>query len=465
MDFVYLFTGIVLGGLISWLFYRNKINQISQSGINTEDYERLNQQITELNITRNRYEERNNLLQQSMQAIQDEILKEREKNLSLNSEYASLNADYQNLKQRLDETRKETEELQQKFSSEFKNIANSILEEKSRIFTEQNKTNIENILKPLNEKIKDFEKKVEDTYDKESKQRFSLEKEIKSLYDLNIQITREASNLTNALKGQSKTMGNWGEVILESVLEKSGLVKDSEYLVQESITDEEGKRFQPDIIIQLPENKCIIIDSKVSLVAYEKYCSAEDETEKANALKSHILSVRNHIRGLSIKSYQNLYEIKTLDFVLLFMPIEPAFSLAVQHDISLFNEAFEKNIVLVSPSTLLATLKTIASIWRQEKQNRNALEIARQGGALYDKFDGLLRDLIELGNKLRGTQKSYEDSMKKLYSGTGNLMKRAEDIRKLGAKVTKTLPQNLIDRMDETEPAVTDEPLEIESDV
>jgi DNA recombination protein RmuC len=461
MEFIYLLTGLILGGIVSWLFF--KINL--KKGISIQEAETLKDQINQLDIIKNRYEERNNLLQQTLESIQNEIVKEREKNLSLNSDYASLNADCQNLRLKLEENKKEMDELQKKFAVEFQNIANSILEEKSRIFTEQNRTNIENILKPLNEKIKDFEKKVEDTYDKESKQRFSLEREIKSLHELNIQITREASNLTSALKGQSKTMGNWGEVILESVLEKSGLVKDSEYLVQESMTDAEGKRYQPDIVVKLPENKCIIIDSKVSLLAYEKYCSAETEDERALALKSHILSVRNHIKNLGTKSYQNLSDIKTLDFVLLFMPVEPAFSLAVQHDISLFNEAFEKNIVLVSPATLLATLKTIASIWRQEKQNKNAIEIARQGGALYDKFEGFVRDLIEIGNKLKGTQKSYDDAMKKLYSGTGNLVKRAEDIRKLGAKVTKSLPQNLIDRMDETETEDTDEPLEIESDV
>ncbi len=392
-----------------------------------------------------------------MGSIQEEILKEREKNVSLSSNLASINADNRNLQTRLEENRKEIEELQAKFSAEFKNIANSILEEKSRIFTEQNKNNIEGILKPLNDKIKDFEKRVEETYDRESKQRFSLEREIKNLYELNLQITKEASNLTSALKGQSKTMGNWGEVILESVLEKSGLVKDREYIVQESLMSEEGKRFQPDVIVNLPENKCIIIDSKVSLLGYEKYCSSEDETDKKAALKDHIISVRNHIKNLNQKNYQTLYQLRSLDFVLMFMPVEPAFSLAVQYDIGLFNEAFEKNIVLVSPSTLLATLKTIASIWRQEKQNRNALEIARQSGALYDKFEGLLKDLIEIGNKIKGTRKAYEDAMKKLSTGSGNLIKRAEDIKKLGAKATKSLPADLVDRMDESEPEEIDQ--------
>ena len=437
MDVIYIAAAFAAGAVFTWLFLKSK----QQSAL----------------IEKNRIEERNTILQESMGSIQEEILKEREKNVSLSSNLASINADNRNLQTRLEENRKEIEELQAKFSAEFKNIANSILEEKSRIFTEQNKNNIEGILKPLNDKIKDFEKRVEETYDRESKQRFSLEREIKNLYELNLQITKEASNLTSALKGQSKTMGNWGEVILESVLEKSGLVKDREYIVQESLMSEEGKRFQPDVIVNLPENKCIIIDSKVSLLAYEKYCSSEDETDKKAALKDHIISVRNHIKNLNQKNYQTLYQLRSLDFVLMFMPVEPAFSLAVQYDIGLFNEAFEKNIVLVSPSTLLATLKTIASIWRQEKQNRNALEIARQSGALYDKFEGLLKDLIEIGNKIKGTRKAYEDAMKKLSTGSGNLIKRAEDIKKLGAKATKSLPADLVDRMDESEPEEIDQ--------
>jgi len=314
MDLIYFAAGLLLGILFTWFLLKTKYQSRSEEAV------ALNEKINSLNIEKSRFEERNNLLQENMKNTQDEILKEREKNLSLSTDYASLNADNQNLKIRLDENRKEIEELQQKFSAEFKNIANSILEEKSRIFTEQNKNNIEGILKPLNEKKKVFEKKVEETYDRESKQRFSLEREIKNLHELNLVITKEASNLTNALKGQSKTMGNWGEVILESVLEKSGLVKDSEYFVQESLLSEEGKRFQPDVIVNLPENKCIIIDSKVSLVAYERYCSSEDQSEKDSALKSHIQSVRNHVKNLSQKNYQSLYEIKSLDFVLMFMP-------------------------------------------------------------------------------------------------------------------------------------------------
>jgi DNA recombination protein RmuC len=292
---------------------------------------------------------------------------------------------------------------------------------------------------------------VDDVYLNDNKERAGLSEQIKMLHDLNQQMSKDANNLTKALKGETKTQGNWGEFILERVLEKSGLVKGQEYAVQESITDEEGKRLQPDVVIYLPESKCIIIDSKVSLVGYERYCSAEDEVIKAAALKEHISSIKKHIANLSSKNYQNLYKIKSLDFVLLFMPIEPAFSLAVQNDMELFNDAFERNIVIVSPSTLLATLRTIASIWRQENQNRNALEIARQSGALYDKFQSMVTDLMEVGKRLHSVQDNYEDVMKKLSTGKGNLITSVEKIKKLGAKATKSLPQGMADSVDETE--------------
>ena len=263
---------------------------------------------------------------------------------------------------------------------------------------------------------------------------------------MNQEITKEAKNLTEALKGQSKTQGNWGEFILESILEKSGLVKGREYLVQESITAESGKRFQPDIIIKLPENKSIVIDSKVSLVGYEKIVSSENENEKQLGLREHINSIRSHIKNLSSKNYQNLYQLESLDFVLMFMPIEPAFALAVQQDPQIFNDAFEQNIVIVSPSTLLATLRTIASIWRQEKQNKNAVEIARQSGELLDKFIAFVEDLISVGKGLDSTKENYVKAMNKLVEGRGNLVSRTEKIKQLGAKANKTLPPSILNR-------------------
>ncbi|MHB9013584.1 MAG: DNA recombination protein RmuC, partial [Ignavibacteriaceae bacterium] len=371
MEILFLIAGIVIGTISVWLILKSKIEYTK--GISPSEADELKNQINNLKIEIGSLSGKNDMLEGGIKKSSEELQSERGKILELNSLSSTLKSENSNLIQKLDEQKNEIEELQQRFIKEFENLANRILDEKSSKFTAQNKDNIDLILKPLNEKIKEFEKKVEETYDKESKQRFSLEVEIKKLYEANLQITKDANNLTNALKGQAKTQGNWGEFILESILEKSGLVKGREYIVQESYTGEDKKRFQPDVIINLPENKSLVIDSKVSLVAYERYSSAEDESIKIAALREHIASIKNHIKGLSGKNYQNLYQIQSLDFVMMFMPIEPAFGLAVQYEAGLFNEAFEKNIVIVSPSTLLATLRTIASIWRQEKQNKNAL--------------------------------------------------------------------------------------------
>jgi DNA recombination protein RmuC len=450
MEITFLIIGILIGTVIAWLILKSKLQSLK--GTSPEELEKLKVKISDLSIEKSRVDERNKLTEENLKQVSADLSSERAKNTLLNSELSSLKSNYNNLQTRLVEQKDEVEKLQEKFTKEFENLANKIFEDKSSKFTSQNKENLDQILKPLNDKIKDFEKRVEETYDKESKQRFSLENEIKKLSDANIQITKDATNLTNALKGQTKTQGNWGEFILESILEKSGLEKGREYLVQASITAETGRRFQPDVLVNLPESKTIVIDSKVSLVAYEKYCSADDDAEKNSALRDHILSIRNHIKDLSSKNYQNLYQIQSLDFVLMFMPIEPAFSLAVQYDSGIFNEAFEKNIVIVSPSTLLATLRTIASIWRQENQNKNALEIARQSGALYDKFVGFVDDLVNIGNKIDVAKVSYTDAMKKLHEGSGNLVSRTEKIKKLGAKTSKSLPKSLLDITDDDEP-------------
>ena len=396
-------------------------------------------------------EERTRIFEEQNKNLTSELNTEREKILELNSSFSSLKADYNNLQKTLIEQKGEAEKLQAKFAAEFENLANKILEEKSSKFTIQNKENLDQILKPLGEKIKDFEKKVNEVYVTDSKERASLATQLKNLQELNQMMAKEANNLTNALKGETKTMGNWGEFILEGILEKSGLVKGREYKIQENFLNEDGRRLQPDVIINLPDNKCLIIDSKVSLLAYENYFSSVNEDEKVNSLKEHIASIKRHIRDLSSKNYQNIYQIRSLDFVLLFMPVEPAFSLAIQNDPGLFNEAFDKNIVIVSPSTLLATLRTIANIWRQEYQNNNVLEIARQSGALYDKFQGLVSDLIELGNRMKTMHGSYDNAMKKLYTGRGNLIKSVENIKKLGAKTSKSLPQSLLDRANDNE--------------
>jgi len=449
MEILFLLIGIVIGAATLWLLLKSKSENLK--GISLDEFERLKDQINILTVEKSKAEERNHLLDDSLKQISSELNAERATVLQLSSEKSSLKTENNNLQTKLNEQKNEIEKLQEKFTKEFENLANKILEEKSSKFTIQNKENLDQILRPLNEKIKDFEKKVEEVYVSETKDRAGLRAQIMELTKLNQLVSAEANNLTNALKGQSKTQGNWGEFILESILEKSGLVKGREYFVQESITAENGKRFQPDVIVKLPEEKSIVIDSKVTLTAYEKYSSAENEEEKSFALKDHILSIKNHIKGLSGKNYQNLYQIKSLDFVLMFMPVEPAFSLAVQNDYSIFNDAFEKNIVIVSPSTLLATLRTIASIWRQENQNKYALEIARQSGAMYDKFVGFVNDLQNVGNKLVAAKESFDEAYKKLHEGRGNLVTSAEKIKELGAKASKSLPQSLLDKTDNGE--------------
>ncbi len=355
------------------------------------------------------------------------------------------------LQTRLDAERRQAEEKLTLLSenraqmvTEFQNLANKILDEKSKKFTEQNRGNIEQLLNPLREQLVGFRKKVEDVYDKESKDRMSLFHEISHLKELNQRISDDAINLTNALKGQSQTRGAWGEVILERVLEESGLHKGREYETQGSFTNEEGRRLRPDVIIHLPEGKDIIVDSKLSLNAYERYCSASDETERQVALKEHISSMQSHMRGLSIKNYVALPGVRSLDFVLMFVPIEAAFIVAVEHDRELFSQAFDRNIMVVSPSTLLATLRTVHNIWRYEDQNSNALEIADSAGKFYDQFVLFVESLEEVGGRLKQAQSAYDSAHKRLVSGRGNLVKRTETLKKLGAKARKRLDSKLL---------------------
>ena len=383
-------------------------------------------------------EERINNLTSDLEKNEEELNAEKEKFLNLSNELATIQANYKNLEEKLSDE-----------GTEFKNIANQILKEKGKEFTDQNKINMNEILNPLKEKIKDFEQKITQTHVDEVKQRASLIEQVKFLTEQDQQMSKDTKDLTNALKGETKTQGNWGEFILESILEKSGLVKDREYSVQQSFTTENGNRLQPDILINLPDKKTIVIDSKVSLNAYEKYSSSDDEVEKQKAIKEHLISIKKHIKELSEKNYQNLYQLNSLDFVLMFLPIEPAFGLAIQAEHNLFITAYEKNIILVSPTTLLATLRTIANIWKQTYQNKNALEIARQSGALYDKFQGLLKDLQNVGDKLLATQTSYDSAIKKLHTGKGNLVSSVEKIKKLGAKTTKSLPSSFNNLVDE----------------
>lgn len=336
-------------------------------------------------------------------------------------------------------------EAKEQLTAQFENLANRILEEKSERFSKQNQESIGALLTPLQSKIKEFQDQVAQTYDRDSKERLTLKNEIERLAMLNTKISEDAVNLTHALKGNNKTQGVWGEMVLERVLETSGLEKGREYSVQESFATDTGSNQRPDVVIYLPEGKHMVIDSKMSLVAYERYCSADTEAERTAALREHLASMRTHIKGLSEKGYQSLHGLKTLDFVLMFVPVEPAFMLAATNDDKLFSDAFARNVLLVSPSTLLATLRTIANIWRQEYQNRNAQAIADQCAKLYDKFVGFVDDLEEVGDRLEKAQKSYQAAHGKLTSGRGNLVGQLDKVRKLGVKPSKHLPAAMLE--------------------
>jgi DNA recombination protein RmuC len=422
MQIILLFTGLAVGFIIGWLYLKSKASTLE---------ERSAQQL------------------QLNQQLNSELKETRDKNVALNAAVAELKAINQNLSVNLETQKEELERVNEKLKVEFENLANNILEKKSEKFTQQNKDNLDIILNPLKEKIKEFEEKVDKTYKAESTERISLKEQIKNLLDLNKQLSDDANNLARALKGDVKKQGNWGEMILEKILERSGLIKDENYKTQVSITNEDGKRHQPDVVVYLPDNKQIIIDSKVSLVAYDGAVNAAAEDDRDEFIKEHILSVRNHVKLLSDKNYHLSPGINSPDFVILFMYSEAAFSLAVQNDNELWGYGWDRKIVIVSPTTLLATLRTIASIWKQERQTRNAIEIADRAGKLYDKFVGFTDDLLKVGHKIADTKKSYEDAMKKLSEGSGNLVSSVEKLRELGAKNSKQLPPNLIERAEE----------------
>lgn len=377
-----------------------------------------------------------------------EKLRSEKNNLSI--EITKIDSELKNTQEKLKDNKKEVEQLQEKFTKEFENLANKILDEKSTKFKEQNKESISEILNPLKEKIQIFEKKVDDTNKESIVRNSALKQQIEGLEKLNLKMSQEAVNLTKALKGDSKTQGNWGELILERVLEKSGLEKGREYDVEKSFAvEEEGKtRLRPDVIINLPDNRKMVVDSKVSLTAYEQYVNSDTEEAKVTFLKEHVNSLKRHVDQLSAKKYEDLHQIESPDFVLLFIPIEPAFAVALNSDNQLYNKAFEKNIVIVTPSTLLATLRTIDSMWQNEKQQKNAIEIARQAANLYDQFVNLTEDLLKVGNQLRTVQGTYDGTMKKL-TGRGNLITKVESLKKLGLKQSKQINTKLVERAQE----------------
>ena len=422
--------GIIFGGIIVYLYFNNKkgVSTGLDNSENTVSKDLYDVEKERLVSFENEMKEKDNLI------------------IDLKSEIAKKDENLSNLNERLDEEKKRLKEQHDHLKTEFENLANDILDKKSEKFTKQNKENLDKILDPLGEKIKSFEKSVQEKYENEIKGRTGLEEQIKLLTELNKQISQDAVNLTHALKGDSKTQGDWGEFQLEVLLEKSGLEKGLHFEMQTSFEDEDGNRKQPDCVVNLPEERNLIIDSKVSLTAYEQFVNTENEDEIPLYLKKHNDSVKTHIKELAGKEYSKLYNINTPNFVLMFVPIESAMTLAFQNDRDLYNFAYSKNIILVSTSTLMAIMSTVSYMWTQENQKKNVLEIARQSGALYDKFDNFIKDLISIGKYIDQSGRKYDDAMNKLSSGKGNLVKRAENIKKLGAKTSKSLPQELIDK-------------------
>jgi DNA recombination protein RmuC len=412
--------------------------------------ERINGFLGQIEQLKIQFQTERNQFEKSFAQLSSEkenLQKEKE---SLAIHLAKKENDFDNLLERNKEQKQEVEQLQDKFTKEFENLANKILEEKTVKFTEQNKENLKNILSPLQDRIQLFEKKVEDTHKESIDYHAALRQQISGLREMNEQMSKETINLTKALKGDSKMQGNWGELVLERVLEKSGLEKDREYFVQQSHVTEDGNRVFPDIIINLPDGKKMVIDSKVTLTAYERYINEEDSEQKNQHLKEHIVSINRHVEQLGNKNYHDLYHMESPDFVLLFIPIESAFAVALNQDTTLYNKAFEKNIVIVTPSTLLATLRTIDSMWTNQKQQENAIEIARQAGALYDKFEGFVSDLIKIGKKMDEAKIEYGNAMNKLVDGKGNLINSVEKLKKMGAKAKKSLPEAVLKRAEES---------------
>ena len=437
MEIFYLFAGLAIGFLMAWLFFKLKSKSVENKLLSSS---------SEFEKTKALLGERVSNLQAEKEKLDKKLDAEKERSNQQADRLARAEVEFVTMKEKLDTQTKELEDLQKKFTTEFENITHKILKQHSQEFTQTNQKNIGEILNPLKEKIQLFEKKVEETYEKGLKDQTDLKAELKKLHDLNLKISDEATNLTKALKGDVKKQGNWGEVVLERILERSGLNEGKQgYQKQFSDISEDGKRIQPDIIINLPDSKHIIIDAKVSMIAYDRAVNSTTEEERASHIKEHLLSMKKHIKNLSEKHYQTASKLNSPDFVLLFIPIEASFSVAIQEDQELFSYAWDNKVVMVSPSTLLATLRTISSIWQQENQTKYALEIARQGGALYDKFVGFITDMENIGKNLDTTRKTFDSALGKLHTGSGNLVRRAENIKKLGAKATKELPQKYLE--------------------
>ncbi len=484
MEILFLLGGLIIGGLISWLFMKQKStgtiatleNELQNAKLKILEvnvvFEKtkteLNENVLEKNAVEKKIIEANLKMESSQRELdsiterlktsQEELLAKTTDFNKIYSELASSKASLTSLTEKLETQKDEMKELNEKFSKEFENIANRILEEKTEKFTATNKTNIEALLKPLGENLDKFKSKVEEVYDKESKERFSLGEKVKELAELNQVISEEAKNLTRALKGESKTQGRWGEMILESILEKSGLVKDREYFMEHQLTDDEGKailsdsegkKMRPDAVIKYPDNRSVIIDSKVSLTAFTRYLDSTDPDVQKAELAAHVQSIKTHILALSSKGYDDYN--KALDFVMMFIPSEPAYIAALQGDPDLWNFAYDKRILLLNPTNLITSLKLIVDLWKREYQNQNAIEIAERGAKLYDKFVGFVDNLKGVGEGINKAQSKYDEAFKQLSTGNDNLVLQATKLKNLGLKPKKELPkevQNLSEQED-----------------
>ena len=413
--------GLSLGSFISWLitklYYAKKqgisLDEVNNNYIKKDFYEALNQSVT----------------------VKDKEIK------NATIQVATLENEVKNLNEKLNSQKEEMEKMHEKLTTEFQNIANHVLKTTSEELSTKNQEKLSDILKPLDDNIQKFKDRIEAIHNEETKDKSALKTQIENLAKLNEQMSQDANNLTNALKYDSKQQGNWGEIVLERILENAGLIKDEEYKTQDSVEGINGESFRPDVVVYLPENKHIIVDSKVSLTAYERMCSANDENEKKQYLKDHIASIKKHVDELSVKNYQDSKGLNSPDFVLMFLPIEGSFMSAIQEDNTIYAYGFDRKVVIVSPTTLLVTLRTVASIWKQEKQNKNFQEIARLGGALYDKIAGFIEDMESIKKNIDNTNTAYEKAMNKLSTGKGCALSTARNLEKLGAKTTKKITE------------------------
>lgn len=440
MELLFLLTGLLIGAVTAWFIAGFKYNADRSRFTETEVKEKF--------VLKELHE----ALQAQADILKEDLIEKEQSLLEVSNQFSAKVQETQSLNEKLFTQKGELDQIQQKFKTEFENIANRLLEEKSEKFTQQNHQQLEGLLNPLREKIKEFESGIHQKFREESHDRISLKKEIEQLRVLNTQLSQDANNLVNALKGESKVQGDWGEFQLEMLLEKAGLKKDIHYQTQTSFKDDQGRDKRPDFIINLPESKHLVIDSKVSLTAYERFHSEAEVKKQAPHLKAHVDSLKKHVKDLSSKNYQQLYQINAPDYLLLFVPIEGAFSMALSEDKKIFTDALDKNIVIVTTSTLLATMRTVSYIWKQEKQKKSVLEIARQSGLLYDKFCNFVEDLKTIGQKLNSVQSSYHDAMNKLTTGKrygDTLIGRAEKIKQLGAKASKQLPGDLVEIAEE----------------